>query len=111
MTTVHPRWGDSDPSAQVQDGAMSDKGARLDRAEHDIDQAQAILDKVEQVLQLVGKVDAAPRGRALLRTAAILIAGGVALAGLAVVIGLKNASSSSSTPTSSAPAAPTGSAT
>ena len=80
---------------------MSGTGAKLDQAEHDIDQAQAILDKVEQVLQVVGKVDANPAGRTLLRTATILIVSGVALAGLAVLTSFRK-TPSSTVPTASA---------
>jgi hypothetical protein len=68
-------------------GVMSESGTRLERAELDVDKAQAILEKVEQVLQAVGKVQAAPEGtRVLIRAATIMIVGGVALFGVAVVV-------------------------
>ena len=89
---------------------MSGPGTKLDQVEHDIDQAQAILDKVEQVLQVVGKVDANPEGRTLPRTATILVVAGVALAGMAVLISFRKTSSSTATSASTAPNTSTSSA-
>ena len=84
--SVHPRLGDKATSSDDHNGFMSETGTRLDRAEVDVDKAEAILDKIEQVLQAVDKLRTGPESnRVLVRTAAFVIAGGVALLGVAVI--------------------------
>ena len=87
MTSVHPRSGDRGPARRHQDGLMNEPGTRLHRAEGDVEKAEAILDKTEQVLQAIGKVQAAPKGtRVLIRIAAVIVVGGVALLGITVLV-------------------------
>jgi hypothetical protein len=64
---------------------MSESGPLLERAEGEVQQAQAILDRIGQVLQTVDAARSVPGGRVLIRAGVFMIAGGIALVGLAVV--------------------------
>jgi len=73
---------------------MTESGTRVEKAELDIDKLQAILDKIEQVLQAVAKLEAAPKGtRALRRAAIVAIVGAVAALGTATVMSRRTSSS------------------
>jgi len=77
---------------------MSESGIPLGPVGLDVDKAEAILDKVEQVLQVLSTVRAAPKGdRVLFNTGAILIVGGAVLVGVSVLIARR--ATPSSTPT------------
>jgi hypothetical protein len=60
-------------------------GTPLERAEGGVHEAQAVLGKIDQVLHTVEAAQAIPGGRALMRAGFIMIAGGIAFVGVAVV--------------------------
>ena len=66
---------------------MSGLGTRLQRAAGDVENAEAILGKTEQVLQVIEKVQAGPKGtRVLVRVAVVTIVAGAALLGITVLV-------------------------
>jgi hypothetical protein len=65
---------------------MSESATPVGKAARDVEKAEAVLGGIEQVLQVVEKAETSTRGRTLVRIAAVMIAGGVALFGVAVLL-------------------------